>query len=170
MAADVTLIALPADTTVGPYAAMEAAEFLTKIRLFPDDKLLHLGDLDLVDRGEEFKSLCRSLWSQPPLPDHIEIGPWSPMKAELMGSERYLPGPTAAIHSLWERPKYLTPGLASRTVVLMNLPDRSHYRTSSKRGTGTGKYKWPSLRKARPRQLRRWLDAHIGHVVWAESW
>ena len=156
MAADVTLIALPADTTVGPYTAWKAAEFLTGTRLFLDD--------------EEFKSLCRSLWSQPPLPDHIAIGPWSPMKAELMGSERYLPGPTAAIHSLWERPKYLTPGLASRTVVLMNLPDRSHYRTSSKRGTGTGKYKWPSLRKARPRQLRRWLDAHIGHVVWAESW
>lgn len=147
MAADVTLVALP--NTPGN---LRRGRLQTLEDLFPDDEVWRDDDGTIVmitgtdTRGDHAHSIHSEC-------DWFEIGPVSYVKAALFGSDIYLPGPTVAVHLLWNAPRVVTPSLVTQTMVAMNVPDRSQYR-----------------HRPRRQHVKRWLNAHTGWIVWAETW
>lgn len=153
MAADVTLIALPSTPE-----NWRRAEYLTYQRSFPDDEAFYDDDGEIVaytytdTRRELHRAVCD-------IADFHEVGPVSYLKAGLSSTEHYLPGPTVAVHRYWAKPALVRAVDVTQTMVCMNMPNRSYYRGRA----------WRS-RHGRPRQVRRWLMAHLGWIVWAETW
>jgi hypothetical protein len=64
--------------------------------------------------------------------DSFEVGPWSTLKASLDGSDRWIPGPTHAIFNRFVEGGILTHGKIAATMVAYNLPDHSHYKSWSR--------------------------------------
>lgn len=150
MAADVTLFALPASEENWRRARLQCWD-----EQFPDDEVLRDedGEIWAYGGGETRSAFQNNIFRDA---DWIEIGPLSWLKASLSGSDEYLPAPTVAVHDYWKSATLVSPArIKCTTTWCMNLPDRSLYR------------KW---RKANRRQVKRWLNAHLGDIVWAETW
>lgn len=170
MAADLTLLALPATPRHWRWA-----QLATYRDTFLDDEILTLeGEVvGFIDGAS------REAWTHR-LYDHVDIlgvGPLSLVKATTDGDERWLPAPTVAIANYWAAPRTVTRCGIVETMVRMNLPDRSHYRQWRRdrpRGYKVGRQYARAMRGyrrvARRQDVKRWLAAHAGWIVWAEVW
>lgn len=175
MAADVTLLALPASDdswraiAVARYDILlpgDKAEILNRngevdVVTVDHDGLLHGQDglpaawppepgwtvVDLAS-GEERERFCSQMYRGI---DFLEVGPVS----YLGGTEADLPAPTVAVGRYWETPRLVQRAAIAETMVCMNLPDRSRYRTWDKPGR---------------RQVKHWLTKRIGWIAWTEAW
>lgn len=170
MAADLTLLALPATPE-----NWRCARIATYQELLPRDEVA-------ARDGEEVGYLAsdaRRAWSHNlhKRVDWFEVGPISWIKADTLADQAWLPAPTAAVAKYWAIPVLATKASIAETMVLLNLPDRSHYRSWHRdrpRGYKVGRRYARGVRGdrrvARRQHVKRWLVAHQGWIVWAESW
>jgi hypothetical protein len=77
--------------------------------------------------------------------EYLEIGPAVPFD--------YRPHPTMGAGEFWLMPRVISPVAVTDTMVRMNVSDRSPYRD------------W---QKPRPREVRRWLTERLGWIAWSE--
>lgn len=154
MAADVTLVSLPA--TEHNWWRARVATYHEEL---PNDDLWRdedTGEVIAVTSTEERRAFQDDLHRDPAF-RWFEIGPVSYLKAGLLDDEdRYLPGPTVAVNELWQQAQLVTTVLVTMTMVTMNRPDTSQYR------------RW--CRAARRQHVKRWLSSQLGRICWAEVW
>jgi hypothetical protein len=166
VAADLTLIAIP-DTSHN----RELAAYKTYQRLFDTDETVYANDgelLGIVDGDERRK--FDVAWYERELVEYdwIQIGPLS-----------YYGETVNAVQDYWgETSAVLTRGRIACTMVMLNLPDGEYRRyftpKRGERGYKRGRWHAPwrrHYRRVERRQnVKRWLHAHDGWIMWAEAW
>lgn len=82
-------------------------------------------------------------------------------------------GPIPIVHEYWATARVLTRGQATSTLVLLNTPGAAIERLRRRRVPIGGRPRYVRTFEApdaRPRDLKRWLYAQQGKLVWAEAW
>lgn len=167
MAADVTLLALPASA-----ANWRAAETAVYNTLLPGDEVCIASG----DRHEVVSCAADGTLTGPAGPLSWPAGPAWHVTAVCSGDarERFWrelfetaeclelgpavdsdcwPHPTMAAGEYWRMPHIVSRSAITETMVRMNVADRSSYRD------------WD---KPRPRDVKRWLTERLGWIVWTE--
>ena len=156
MAADLVVYALP--NTPGSWHTTRVMRGEVELPgdefMYDDDgKVLAWCSGDVRDRFEdEFHRADH---------DFIEVGPYSSLKASTFGDDRWLPGPTIAIGTIFHvGARVITKELIAEIMVCRNLPDHSYYGRTWVKG----------FRGARTTVLKRWLRDRMGMIVWSSAW
>lgn len=82
-------------------------------------------------------------------------------------------GPIPIVREYWSTARRLTRGQITSTLVLLNQPTAATQPPRRRRTPIGGRPRYTrtfAARHARPRDLKRWLYAQQGKIVWAEVW
>lgn len=104
--------------------------------------------------------------------DNIWVGQvsWAKGLGNPSQHEAWVPTAIETIDQLFENAPTLTPTLATATMVALNQPNRSNYGKRHWRRAGSRPRLDRSRGLAKRQHVKRWLDAHLGQRIAAESW